>query len=83
METAVLVALVMAIVQVIKKWPLVSSIPPIVLTVIVSVLVVAYKALETGGPGAFTFDLLVKLIAVIIAANGSYKLIKVAAGPTA
>lgn len=78
METAVLVGIVMTVVQVLKKWPVINKIPPIVLTVIVSLLVVIYKALETGGPQAFTIDLLVKLILVIISANGAYNLIKVA-----
>lgn len=81
MDTAVLVGLVMAIVQVIKKWPVAEKIHPYILVGIVSLLVVGYKALETGGTGAFTFELLVKWITVVISAAGAYKLIKVAATP--
>lgn len=74
MDTALLIGLVIAITQVIKKWGILKKIPTIIVAIIISIIVVAYKAGEIGHQ--FNFSLLVILITVIIGATGIYKTIK-------
>jgi hypothetical protein len=80
MEIALLVGMVAAITQVLKKWPFVNKIPAVVVSIIVSIGVVLYKALETGTP--IDGSLLGILITVIITANGVFKLVKASGTPT-
>jgi len=68
MEIAVLSALVVAITQVVKQ---VIKIDPNIIAGIVSVLVVLYKAIETGT--AITLALVPILVQVIFFAIGSFK----------
>ena len=72
MDIVAMVALVVAITQVLKG--LVPSVSPNIIAVIVSVFVVAYKALETGTP--FTVSLIIVLIQVAVAATGSFQVAK-------
>ncbi len=71
MDIVALIALVVAITQVVKQ---VIKIDPNIIAVAVSVLVVAYKAVATGTP--FTFALIVILIQVVFGAIGSFKVAK-------
>lgn len=72
MDTALLIGLVIAITQVIKKW--LPNVSPIIISVIVSIAVVTYKALEMGH--LFNAALLGILITVIIGSNGAYKVVQ-------
>ncbi len=78
MEITLLVGLVMAITQVIKNWRILKDIPPFWISVIVSIAVIAYKALEFNY--LFNLELLGTLILVIIGANGGYKIAQRIAG---
>jgi hypothetical protein len=71
MDIVAMVAIVVAVVQVLKQ---VVRIDPNIIALVVSVLVVAYKALETNTP--FTFALIVVLVQVVIGAVGSFKVAK-------
>ena len=68
MEIAALVALTIAITQVIKS---VLPINANVIAVVVAIGVVAYKAVATGTP--FTFALLMIAVQVIVGAIGAFK----------
>jgi tetrahydromethanopterin S-methyltransferase subunit E len=77
MDIIALIALVVAITQVVKQ---VIKIDPNIIAVFVSVLVVAYKAVATGTP--FTFALIVILVQVVLGAIGSFKVAKQVLSPT-
>lgn len=77
MDIIALIALVVAITQVLKQ---VIKIDPNIIAVLVSFLVVAYKAVATGTP--FTFALIVILVQVVIGAIGSFKVAKQVLSPT-
>ena len=77
MDIVALIALVVAITQVVKQ---VIKIDPNIIAVAVSVLIVAYRAVATGTP--FTFALIVILIQVVIGAIGSFKVAKQVLSPT-
>ena len=68
MDVVALVALVIAITQVLKKF---IPISPDILAIVVSVGVVAFKAVETSTP--LTFALIPLLIQVIVGAIGAFK----------
>ncbi len=77
MDVLALVAMVVAITQVVKQ---VVKIDPNIIAVVVSVLVVAYKVIETGTP--LTLGLVVILGQVIIGAIGAFKVAKQVLTPT-
>lgn len=68
MDIAGMIALVIALTQVLKK-----AVPlnPNIIAVVMSVLVVAYKVIESGA--AWTVGLVVVLVQVIIGAIGGFK----------
>jgi len=74
MDTALLIGMVLTITQVIKSWGILAKISPVIISVIISIGVVTYKAIETGRQ--FDAALLGILIAVILGANGAHKLIR-------
>mgnify|MGYP001162007591 FL=1 len=76
MDIVALVALVVTITQVVKQ---VIRVDPNIIAVVVSVLVVAYKAVESGTP--ITIGLLVVLVQVIFGAIGSFKVAKQVLSP--
>jgi len=78
MDIVAMVAMVVAITQVVKKL---IPVDPNIIAVVVSVLVVGYKALESGT--AITFGLVVVLVQVVIGAIGSFKVAKQVLSPTA
>jgi tetrahydromethanopterin S-methyltransferase subunit E len=77
MDIVALIALVVAITQVLKQ---VIKIDPNIIAVAVSILVVAYEAVASGTP--FTFALIVILVQVVIGAIGSFKVAKQVFSPT-
>jgi hypothetical protein len=78
MDVLVMVGLVVTITQVIKG--LITTISPNVIAVVVSVLVLAYKVLETGTP--WTLNLVLILVQVIMGAIGSFKVAQQVLKPT-
>lgn len=68
MDIVALIAIVISVTQVLKG---VIKIDPNIIAGVVSLLVVAYKALETNTP--FTAALIVVLVQVFIGAIGSFK----------
>jgi hypothetical protein len=83
MTTISAIAIVMAIVQFVKKaLPKLNITGPvaIALTVVASICVTVYKYISEGLP--LTFAAIVFCVEVIVGANGAYNLIKVAAPST-
>jgi hypothetical protein len=80
MDIAVMAAAVLAVVQIVKKWPFLAKISPVILSAFASIGVVAYYAVKTGTP--ITAALIWVAIQVFVYANGGYKLLKVASGTT-
>ena len=79
MGTVELVAIVLAITQAIKKAFKLSGIAAMILTAVVSIGVVGYKYMAEGLPFEI-ISFIGLLIAVFVAANGGYGLIKRASG---
>ncbi len=79
MSTVELVAIVLAITQAIKKAFKIKGIGAIVLTAVVSIGVVGYKYMAEGLPFEI-IGFIGTLIAVFVAANGGYGLVKRASG---
>jgi hypothetical protein len=77
MDILALIALVVAITQVVKT---IIPVNPDIIAVVVSVLVVAYKTIETGTP--WTIALIVVLFQVIAGAIGSFKVAKQVLSPS-
>jgi hypothetical protein len=77
MDILALIALVVAITQVVKT---IIPVNPDIIAVVVSVLVVAYKVIETGTP--WTIALIVVLFQVIAGAIGSFKVAKQVLSPS-
>jgi len=77
MDVLALIALVVAITQVVKT---IIPVNPDIIAVVVSVLVVAYKVIETGTP--WTIALIVVLFQVIAGAIGSFKVAKQVLSPS-
>jgi hypothetical protein len=77
MDVLALIALVVAVTQVIKT---IIPVNPDIIAVVVSVLVVAYKVIETGTP--WTIALIVVLFQVIAGAIGSFKVAKQVLSPS-
>jgi len=72
MDIVAMVAIVLAATQVVKK--VLTTVNPNIIAVVISVLVVLYKTIETGTP--WNLSLIVVLIQVIVGSTGSFQVAK-------